>query len=109
MSTPSIEDCRACQSCRICDPGYRDGRCIEDWKLTREAIRHENELINQRLNWLPLAQGLYCEVFAFFAKEARPVFAKLVELLGLLKFSQLLNPEGRPVDPGMLLGLSEGR
>jgi hypothetical protein len=93
-----------CERCQSCDPGYRDGRCIEDWKLTREAIHHENELINQRLNWLPLAQGLYCAVFAFFAQNARPVFANLVELLGL-PFSQRLNPEGRPVDLGVLLGL----
>jgi hypothetical protein len=62
MSEP--EKCNKLKRCYQCEPpdsrGDRiwcDGRCIDDWKLTRAAIQQENALINQRVNWLPLARS----------------------------------------------------
>ena len=55
MSTLNFSKLRLnCERCQLCDPRYRDGRCIEDWKLTHQAIHDENELIGQRVNWLSL-------------------------------------------------------
>ena len=67
---------KECIQCKICGQdsqcamiGYKDGRCIEDWRLTREAICDENNLIGQRVNWLPLAQAFFGAVFAFYANR----------------------------------------
>jgi hypothetical protein len=60
MSTLNFSKLRLdCERCQLCDPRYRDGRCIEDWKLTHQAIHDENELIGQRVNWLSLAQAIF--------------------------------------------------
>jgi hypothetical protein len=72
-----------CKKCEPPDGGedrtWCDGRCVDDWKLTRAAIEQENALINQRVNWLPLAQALFFAAFVYFATEARPL---LLDLLG---------------------------
>jgi hypothetical protein len=68
---PDSPDCRGVRIC--CD-----GRCIDDWKMTRDAIQQENALINQRVNWLPFAQALFFAAFVYFANEARPLFLDLL-------------------------------
>ncbi len=50
-------------------------------QIIRELIRHENELINQRISWLVQSQGLSFAALAF-AWEKAPVLAYPLAVLG---------------------------
>ncbi|MBV8555923.1 MAG: hypothetical protein JO116_10185 [Planctomycetaceae bacterium] len=77
-------DSPICQLCQTCVPSYRDGRCVEDWKLTRRAIRDENMLIGQRMSWLPVTQGRFGAVFAFYLRDAKDTILALLGHLGVV-------------------------
>jgi hypothetical protein len=50
--------------------------------VVRELIRHENDLVNQRMSWLVQAQGLLFAALAF-AWDKSPKLAVLLSALGI--------------------------
>ena len=56
---------------------------------TREMIRHEDELVNQRLTWLGTFEGFLFVAYSF-AKTGAPKITWLVCLLGVLVAASVL-------------------
>ncbi|MFO1417454.1 MAG: hypothetical protein U1E83_02175 [Methylotetracoccus sp.] len=50
--------------------------------VIRELIRHENDVVHQRLTWLIQSQGLLFTALAF-AWEKEPRFALMLSILGI--------------------------
>jgi len=60
---------------------------VEDYKLFREQIVHEDNLINNRTNWLLAAQGLLFAAFGVLVNTSKgfsPVPSKVKLLMNVI-------------------------
>jgi hypothetical protein len=63
----------------------------ENANIIREMIQHENELVDQRINWMSTIQGLLFAALAFGWEKAPGLIPLLCGLGGIIAFITIIN------------------